>query len=82
MLKKILWTLFVVIIVGPAPSAVRAQGPGMFNPGRGGPALPPGGGGVGANGGMKGAVGGPFLPPQCRACAIKESAETTKIHGT
>jgi hypothetical protein len=63
MLKKTLWTLFVVIIVGPAPSAVRAQGPGMFNPGRGGPALRPRGGGVGANGGMKSPVAGPFVPP-------------------
>jgi hypothetical protein len=37
MLKKILWTLFVVILVGPAPSAVRAQGPGAANLGQGRP---------------------------------------------
>jgi hypothetical protein len=63
MLKKILWTLFVVSVVGPALSAVRAQGPGMFNPGRGGPGLPPANGGIGGNGGMKAPPGGPFLPP-------------------
>src|SRR6516165_440854 len=63
MLKKILWTLFVVSVVGPALSAVRAQGPGMFNPGRGGPARPPANGGIGGNGGMKAPPGGPFLPP-------------------
>src|SRR5262249_45485595 len=41
MVKKTVWMLFVVIVVGPVPSAVRAQGPAGANPGLGRPALPP-----------------------------------------
>src|SRR5262249_52677959 len=40
MVKKTIWMLFVVIVVGPVPSAVRAQGPAGANPDQGHPTLP------------------------------------------
>ena len=63
MVKKTVWTLFVVIVVGAVPSAVCAQGPGGANPGQGRPALPPGNGGLGADGRMNVPPGMPALPP-------------------
>jgi hypothetical protein len=62
MSKKSLWALFVVIVVGPAPSAVRAQGPGGANPGQGRPAVPPARG-PGTEGRMATPPGALFPPP-------------------
>jgi hypothetical protein len=70
MLKTILWSLFVAIVVGMAPSAVCAQWPGgaNFGPGRR-PALPPVNGPVFPGGGMN-------LPP-----GVGFPAQRTQNHG-
>jgi hypothetical protein len=60
-LKPILGTLLIVIVVGPATSAVQAQWPGAGDPGHGRFVFPPARG-VGADGQTPMPPGG-FLPP-------------------
>jgi hypothetical protein len=58
MMKKVLWTLCVVLAGGAAPAALQAQWPGAANPGQGRPGLPPAGG--------VGRPGPVILPPNFR----------------